>query len=203
MVWLGSIDGSREIIKERPLMERERAVGVKVSAYLGSKAIVLFALVAMQALLLVAVTFGIRPLDEMNEYLKIFAICSLTGFVSVGMGLLISALVSSEDQAASFIPLALIPQLLFGGAIVAVRDMGGVISGFSNVIYSRWAFADVGSAVDMKNRILAVDPNGELIRYAPDFFNLKVLPGLGILAAFTVVVFGVTYMVLKLYRRQG
>lgn len=203
MVWLGSIDGSREVIKERPLMERERAVGVKVSAYLGSKAIVLFGLVALQALLLVGVTFGIRPLPEANEYIKVLAICSFTGFISVGMGLLISSLVSSEDQAASFIPLALIPQLLFGGAIVAVADMGGVIKAFSNIVYSRWAFADVGSAVDMKNRILTVDPKGDLIRYDPDFFNLSILPGLGILAAFTVVVFAMTYMVLRLYRRQG
>lgn len=203
MIWLGSIDGSREVIKERPLMERERAVGVKVSAYLSSKAIVLFGLVALQALLLVVVTFGLRPLPDFpQEYVKVFAICCMTGFISVGMGLLISSLVSSEDQAASFIPLALIPQLLFGGAIVAVADMGKVIATFSNVIYSRWAFADVGSAVDMRERIEALPPDARAgVRYDPDFFDLTILPALGILAAFLIAVLGITYVALR--RRQG
>jgi len=205
MIWLGSIDGSREVIKERPLMERERAVGVKVSAYLSSKAIVLFGLVALQALLLVGVTFGIRPLPEFpQEYVKVFAICCMTGFVSVGMGLLISSLVSSEDQAASFIPLALIPQLLFGGAIVAVADMGKVIGAFSNVIYSRWSFADIGSAIDMRERINSLPPDlAQSVRYDPDFFNVSILPGIAILAGFTIVMLAITYGVLRSVRRQG
>ena len=128
----------------------------------------------------------------------------MTGFVSVGMGLLISSLVSSEDQASSFIPLALIPQLLFGGAIVAVADMGKVIAAFSNVIYSRWAFADVGSAIDMRERIEALPPDqAASVAYEPDFFNVTILPGLAILAGFTIVVLGITYVVLRAYRRQG
>ena len=186
-------------------MERERAVGVKVSAYLSSKAIVLFGLVALQALMLVVVTFGLRPLPEFpQEYVKVFAICCMTGFISVGMGLLISSLVSSEDQAASFIPLALIPQLLFGGAIVAVADMGKVIAAFSNVIYSRWAFADIGSAVDMRERIEALPEDARAgVRYDPDFFDLTILPALGVLVVFLVAVLGVTYFALRSYRRQG
>lgn len=205
MIWLGSIDGSREVIKERPLMERERSVGVKVSAYLSSKAIVLFGLVALQALLLVGVTFGIRPLPEFpQEYVKVFAICCMTGFISVGMGLLISALVSSEDQAASFIPLALIPQLLFGGAIVAVAVMGSVIAAFSNIIYSRWSFAAVGSAIDMRERIEGLPPeSASAVTYEPDFFNLTIVSGVAILAAFTIIMLAVTYVVLRSYRRQG
>ena len=63
-IWLGSIDGSREIIKERALMDARTRVGVKLSAYLASKAVVLFALVAIQCVLLAVVTFGLRPLHE-------------------------------------------------------------------------------------------------------------------------------------------
>ena len=46
MIWLGSIDAAREIVKERSVFERESAVGMRLSAYLVSKAVVLFALVA-------------------------------------------------------------------------------------------------------------------------------------------------------------
>ena len=70
-IWLGSIDGSREIIKERALMERERAVGVKLSAYLASKAAVLFVLVAVQCVLLAAIIFGLRSLHQPASVVKI------------------------------------------------------------------------------------------------------------------------------------
>ena len=47
----------------------------------------------------------------------------LTSWVAVGLGLVVSALARSEDQATSFIPLVLIPQLLFAGSIVSVAQM--------------------------------------------------------------------------------
>lgn len=63
-IWLGAIDGSREVIKERPLWEREHAVGVRVGAYVFSKASVLLGLAVVQVLVLLAVVFALRPLDE-------------------------------------------------------------------------------------------------------------------------------------------
>src|SRR3954447_433228 len=97
-IWLGSIDGSREIIKERALAEREAAVGVKWSAYLASKAVVLFGLVAVQVLLLAVIVFVLRPLHEpAGTALVLLGTLILTGWVSVGVGLLISASVSTED----------------------------------------------------------------------------------------------------------
>ncbi|HET6830629.1 MAG TPA: ATP-binding cassette domain-containing protein, partial [Solirubrobacterales bacterium] len=203
MIWLGAIDAAREIIKERPLMERERAIGVRLSAYLGSKSIVLFGLVAVQALLLGAVTFGLRPLYESPPtYLALFVVLAVTGFVAVAMGLLISSLVSSEDQAASFIPLALIPQLLFGGAIVAVAEMSGAMQQLSKLVFSRWSFADIGAAIDMGERIgnsTASIPS----RYPPTFFELPLARGVGILVAFMLGFLALTYVTLEINRRQG
>ena len=51
-IWLGSISASREIIKERSVLEREAAVGVRLSAYLLSKVVVLFGLAIVQTVLL-------------------------------------------------------------------------------------------------------------------------------------------------------
>jgi len=203
MIWLGAIDAAREIIKERPLMERERAIGVRLSAYLGSKSIVLFGLVTVQATLLGAVTFGLRPLYESPPtYLALFVVLAVTGFVSVAMGLLISSLVSSEDQAASFIPLALIPQLLFGGAIVAVAEMSGAMQQLSKLVYSRWAFADIGAAVDMGERIRSSTASVPS-RYPPEFFELPLLRGVGILVVFLLAFLAITYAVLEINRRPG
>jgi ABC-type multidrug transport system ATPase subunit/pSer/pThr/pTyr-binding forkhead associated (FHA) protein len=203
MIWLGAIDAAREIIKERPLMERERAIGVRLSAYLGSKSIVLFGLVMVQAALLGAVTFGLRPLYESPPtYLALFVVLAVTGFVAVAMGLWISSLVSSEDQAASFIPLALIPQLLFGGAIVAVEEMSGAMQQLSKLVFSRWSFADVGAAIDMGERI-SQSTSSVPSRYPPDFFELPLLRGIGIVAAFMFAFLALTYVTLEINRRQG
>ena len=56
------------------------------------------------------------------------------------MGLAISSAVTTEDQATSFNPLALIPQLLFAGAIVPLIQMGAPIELLSRVMFAngRW-----------------------------------------------------------------
>jgi hypothetical protein len=43
--------------------------------------------------------------------------------VSVGIGLMISALVANTTQAVLWVPLVLIPQILFGGIVIQVPDM--------------------------------------------------------------------------------
>ena len=63
-VWFGAIDSAREIIKERAVLDRERRVGLRLSAYLASKAAVLLTLAAIQTVAMAAIVFGLRPLDE-------------------------------------------------------------------------------------------------------------------------------------------
>jgi ABC-type multidrug transport system ATPase subunit len=189
-IWLGSIDGSREIVKERAVFERERAVGVRLGAYLASKAAVLFGLVALQCIMLVAVVFAMRPLHESNDtYISVFLLLAITGFVAVGMGLLISSIVSTEDQASSFIPLALIPQLLFGGAILTVHEMSGPIKVLSAFIVSRWSLAAVGNVIHMNER-LTVPENTQaaldLERFGTSYFGNSLWLSLAILLAFLV-----------------
>ncbi len=200
-IWFGSIDGSREIIKEKALSLREQAAGVRVGPYLTSKAVVLFGLVTVQAFLLALVVFAIRPLDaSATTYLAVLGTLMLTGFVAVGMGLLISASVGSEDQATSLIPLALIPQLLFAGAIVPVERMGTAISAISNLVFARWSFATVGTEVDLNARFAAVQESA-VPEFGSSFFELALVAGGAILLAFLTLFFGAVYM--KLARREG
>ena len=201
-IWLGSIDGSREIIKERALAVREAAVGVRHGAYLLSKALVLAGVVAIQVLLLAAVVFAIRPLNEpIGTYAVVLGLLMLTGFVSVGVGLLVSAAVNTEDQATSFIPLVLIPQLLFAGAIVPVKSMGTVIEALSNLVYARWAFASTGSAIGMNERIEADAQASAASKFGATFFDLPLSTGVAILVCFLALLFmAVLFM---LHRRRA
>jgi ABC-type multidrug transport system ATPase subunit len=174
VVWMGLVDGAREIIKERALFAREASIGVKLWAYLASKAIVLFPLLALQTALLLVIVFGIRPASEpLLSYVAVFGILMLTGFVSVATGLLISSLVSSEDQATSFLPLALIPQLLFAGAIVSVKSMGQPVKALADVVFARWSFAGTGSALDMNERIAGDPQFARVNEFENSFFDLS------------------------------
>jgi ABC-type lipoprotein export system ATPase subunit len=173
-IWFGSIDAAREIVKERAITARESAIGVGWTAYLGSKAIVLFGLATLQTAALGFVVFAIRPLEELPEvYVTVFGLLVLTSIVGVGMGLAISAFASSEDQATSFIPLALIPQLLFAGAIVPIERMTEPIAALASVVFGRWSLAGLGNAIDLNGRIAADPRFAEVSGYGESFFDVS------------------------------
>jgi ABC transport system ATP-binding/permease protein len=188
VIWIGSIDASREIIKERSVVEREIAVGVRPSAYLFSKLAVLFTLAAFQTLVLLAIVFAVRPLHESpGTYAEIVAILVLASFVAVAMGLVVSAFVKSEDQATSFIPLVLIPQLLFAGALVPAAKMGEPIATLSSIIPAQWAYAGVGAVVELNARIAADPAYSKVSGYGPSFFDISAPTTCLVLGGFLVV----------------
>ena len=197
VTWLGAIDASREIVKERGVLQREAAAGVGLSAYFTSKALVLFSLVAVQALIFAAVVLAFRPLDaSADDYVKLLALLVATGFVAVSMGLTISAFVSTEDQATSLTPLAVIPQLLFAGAIVPLHQMGPVVKAIPYVMFSQWSFAGLGTAADMNGRI-AEDPEFSRVNpFGTHFFDVSFGTALVVLGIFLVVFAASTMMLL-------
>jgi ABC-type multidrug transport system ATPase subunit len=188
VIWLGAIDAAPELVKERSVMERESAIGTRLSAYISSKLIVLFALSAVQTLLYAGVLFAFRPLDaSVGDYATVLGLLIVTSFVAVGMGLLVSSLVTTQDQAVSLIPLAVIPQLLFGGAIVPLARMTDIAHGIADLVFGQWALAGVGTAIDMNAR-LAADPEfAQVNRFGTDFFDLAAGPAFAIQGAFLLV----------------
>jgi ABC-type multidrug transport system ATPase subunit len=201
VVWMGLVDGSREIIKERALLGRETSVGVGIGAYLTSKAVVLFPLLAVQTALLLVIVFGIRPAGEpVAHYALLFAILVLAGCASVAVGLLISSVSGSEDQATSFLPLALIPQLLFAGAIVSVDDMGQPVRALANTVFARWAFGGVGGSIDMNERIAGDPAFARLEQFGPSFFDLSAPVALLLQVLFLAVFLGGVALLLRRQR---
>ena len=197
-IWLGSIDAAREIVKENSVFRRESAIGVRLSAYLASKAVVLFTLVAVQVIGLVGIVMLLRPLDApASTYLGVLALLTVVGFVGVTMGLAISSGVTTEDQAMSFNPLALIPQLLFAGAIVPVIQMSAPVELLSRVMFAQWALAAAGTSLDMNAR-MAEDPQHIAAeRYGFDFFDVSMLTGMLVLLGFLVLFVAITARLLR------
>lgn len=197
-IWLGSIDSAREIVKESSVFRRESAIGVRLSAYLASKAIILFALVAVQVIGLVGIVMLLRPLDApASTYLELLVLLTVVGFIGVAMGLAISAGVNTEDQAMSFNPLALIPQLLLAGAIVPLIQMSAPIELLSRVMFAQWALAASGTSLDMNGR-MAEDPQHIAAeRFGFDFFDVSMLTGTLVLLGFMALFIAITARLLR------
>jgi ABC-type multidrug transport system permease subunit len=183
-VWLGIISSCREIVKERTIVARELAAGARVDAYVVAKVLILFPFVALQVVILVAVVVIVQPLGaSSNGYIEVGGLCLLVSFAAVGLGLALSSLVKSSDQATSTVPLLLIPQLLFAGAIIPLSVMPAPVKLLADATFARWALAGLGSAIGLAGSL-----NGDVSSvagYSPGFYSLSTGESGLILVAFT------------------
>jgi hypothetical protein len=121
-MWFGTSNAAQEIVKEIAIYRRERLVGISAHSYLAAKFIFLIALTGFQALLLyITILVGEGTLDG-SVPLQLAALIGIA-IAGVGIGAAISALSRSVMQAVMFVPLLLIPQILFSGYTVASSDM--------------------------------------------------------------------------------
>ncbi len=131
-VWFGTSISAREVIRERPVYNRERMVNLGLIPYIFSKLFILGIIVGVQCLLLfLPLKFlditGLMPMPGQFLGIPQFFVMLLTAGVGIALGLLISALVKTSEMATSLVPLILIPQILFSGLV-------GVPSGFNKVV---------------------------------------------------------------------
>jgi ABC-type multidrug transport system ATPase subunit len=151
--YLGATNAIREIVKEIQVYQRERAVGLSITAYLASKVIVLSVVTVLQAVVLVllgaarqggtghgAVLPALRP--------ELIVDVSLAGLAAMGLGLLVSAAVSRADQALTLLPLLLVPQLVLSSPYFSIDEKVGLRE-LSYVASAHWAYAGVASTVHL------------------------------------------------------
>src|SRR6202043_3506144 len=135
--WLGASNSIREIVKELPLYRRERAVGLSIPAYLGSKAVVFGTITVVQSGVLGFIGFsrqslppqdtfniipliqqsfpgllsGLRPLGVgsvfSSQMTEILIAVALSGLAGMALGLAVSARVRRSDQAVLSLPIVL------------------------------------------------------------------------------------------------
>lgn len=185
-IWLGTTSSCREVVKERVIVEREAAAGVRLDAYLTAKVMVLFALALVQVVILVAVTVLLQPLNvEPAGYLTIGGLCVLVAWASVGMGLTLSARARSADQASSAVPLILIPQLLFAGAIIPTSIMPVPIKALSNLTFSHWGLVGAGNELGL-DESLSGDTTSAA-GYTREFFTQTPAVAAAVLVLFLIV----------------
>jgi ABC-type multidrug transport system ATPase subunit/pSer/pThr/pTyr-binding forkhead associated (FHA) protein len=151
-MWFGTSVASREIIRERPVYNRERMVNLGLLPYVGSKLLILGVIVAIQCLLLF---LPLKFLDIVGlmkmpgDFIGIpqLFVMLLTAGTGIAVGLLISALVKTSEMATSLVPLILIPQILFSGLLGMPEGPSRVIG---LVMPTTWAFDTMKRYTDLK-----------------------------------------------------
>lgn len=137
-VWFGCINAAREIVKERPLFERERLFGLSPLAYVLSKLRVLLLLDILQVLLLLGVVewrVGLR--GALGWQFASLLACALAG---TGLGLLISALTRKSDRAVAAVPIVILPQILFSEFAIPRDQFGHLTTWIERFMIVKWGY---------------------------------------------------------------
>jgi ABC-type multidrug transport system permease subunit len=134
-IWFGCINSAREIVKELPVYLRERAVVLRIPPYLTSKLLPLAVLCALQCASFLAIVMGM--IDFPGSFLHRFLVLFAAGFAATGMGLAVSAFVTSNDKAIATLPLLLIPQFILSNAVVQLDGAAEAVAKVS--VISFWA----------------------------------------------------------------
>jgi ABC-type multidrug transport system ATPase subunit/ABC-type multidrug transport system permease subunit len=200
-VLTGAANAVRELVKERVIYQRERAVGLSRSAYLMSKVVVLGAITVVQAVVLTLVALlGVdlnAPGGEgvlMPPLAEITIAVALLAFTAMMLGLLVSALVRKEEVTMPLLVLLAIVQVVFCGALLQLDGVPG-LEQLSWLVPSRWALGAMAGTIGLA-RIVPGDLTGDpLFKHSAGVWLLNI----GMLVVLSVL-FG--FVVSRLLRRH-
>jgi ABC-type multidrug transport system ATPase subunit len=120
-MFLALMNSVDDIIRDRVVLHRERNLDVRLPYYVAAKFLTLALFSAVQCALFVFV--GDSILEIRGMFWQYFMWMFITAAWGTSLGLLISSISSSAKMAANFVPLVLIPQLIFGGALIKYDEM--------------------------------------------------------------------------------
>ncbi|MFB7169261.1 FHA domain-containing protein [Streptomyces sp. NPDC056254] len=200
-VLTGAANAVRELVKERAIHRRERAVGLSRSAYLMSKVVVLGAVTTAQAVVLTLVALYGVDLSAPGGHgvitgplVEITVAVALLAFTAMMLGLLISALVGKEEVTMPLLVLLAIVQVVFCGALLRL-DGVPVIEQLAWLVPSRWALGAMAGTIDLGAILPGTLADDPLFAHTPAVWLLN----LGMLVVLSVL-FGV--LVARLLRRH-
>jgi hypothetical protein len=151
-IFVGLSTSIQEVIKENAIRRREQNVGIRIFSYLISKVIVLGFITSAQILVFTFIVLFGRPLPESgliidSSRLEITAICIALGLCSMLLGLLVSTLLTSEEQAMpALVGLTMVLVVLSGALPLESK---GLVAQFSKFVPSHWATNALSASVDI------------------------------------------------------
>jgi ABC transport system ATP-binding/permease protein len=120
-MFLGLTNSATEILRDRPVLRRERNCYPGSGLYICAKFLALALVAALQCAAYLAVA---HPLLEIRGmFFDHWQWMTLTAWTGTSMALLVSSLVRTERAALTSVPLLLVPQMLLAGALVPFKEM--------------------------------------------------------------------------------
>src|SRR5256714_4347070 len=134
VMFLSLTNSADDIIRDRPVLQRERNLDVRLPYYIFAKVSSLSIFALVQCVLFVLI--GNYILEIRGMFWMHLALMFMTAVGSLALGLLVSSVISDAKTAANIVPLVLIPQILMSGALIKYEDMNRNLS----LVYSltRW-----------------------------------------------------------------
>jgi ABC-type multidrug transport system permease subunit len=145
----GTFAAAYEIVKERAIYKREKAVNLKATAYVLSKILVLAIFAVFQValfllMLAIVVDFGFRGAIVELGILELFVSLYLAVLASIAFGLFISAIVPNQDVVLYAILAQLFVQIILTGTLFPLDN-----SPVSVTVPGYWAAVSAGSTVNL------------------------------------------------------
>ncbi|WP_231995840.1 ATP-binding cassette domain-containing protein [Mycobacterium sp. 852002-51163_SCH5372311] len=171
---MGCTASIREIVKERPIYQREHGIGLSSIAYLASKLAVLTVLVTVQALILGFLGTAFRlPPDQAAVItawprLELALAVVAVAVVSMLIGLLVSAMIGNADRGMPLLVLVALSELVLCGGLFPVN--GRIpLEQLAWLSPSRWGFAMGASTIDLNDLLQMVGKEVDpLWKYSSD-----------------------------------
>ena len=143
-LWFGVVNGSREIVSERAVLNREAKSYLRLGPYLLAKFSVLALFSALQTaiLLLIAKIFLLSSI----AFISCWIILLLTAMAGSALSLMISAAVKTPQASLATVPIIIIPQLLIGGLLRPIKHISDQLAPgvrVSDLILQKWAFRQI------------------------------------------------------------
>ena len=149
-VLFGCINGTREIVKETAIYQRERAVNLGIIPYMSSKIVVLGMLGLVQSASILFIVNAFEPFQQgifLPVLLENYISLTLAAISGVLLGLTISAVSPNDDTANSLLAPVIILQVIFAGSVIPLKDWVTLTA--ATLFPTRWTIIAIGSSVGL------------------------------------------------------
>jgi ABC-type multidrug transport system ATPase subunit len=178
-VFMGTALTIRDLIGERPIFRREQAVGLSTTAYLLAKVSVFFVFATAQAAiatLIVRLGKGAptaHPPFFGNSTFSLFVTVAGTCVASATLGLVLSAVATSNEQIMQLLAVSIISQLVLAGGMIPVTGRAG-LNQLSWLTPARWGYAAGASSIDFPNlvKVKQIPTNDPIWQHSKHIFVL-------------------------------
>lgn len=134
-MFLGLTNSATEILRDRPIMRRERNCQTGAASYVTAKFSALSLVSSIQCFIYLAVGNHFLEIEGVLLYHWIWM--TLTAWTGTALALVISSMVKTERAALTAVPLLLVPQMLLAGALVSYKEMNRALFQDSSEVRER------------------------------------------------------------------